>query len=209
MDLDSMSFAELMDLARQHNVPGRGAARIGALREGVRAALGGAAPAAAPAGPVVPGKSAGLLSWRSAPIADAGATRYVTADGRWEIVGRRVQAAGFRGGAVDAGREFTAYDALSGVKIAHTHRRLRDAKAAVQQHVENVERAHTDARLCERARLAGDADWRNATHGQILQALAEDAHRAGEARRSGRYTPRQQSALGLMAQAYRAARESR
>ena len=37
-DLDSMRFAQLMELAKLHNVPGRGTARIAALREGVRAA---------------------------------------------------------------------------------------------------------------------------------------------------------------------------
>jgi hypothetical protein len=37
-ELDSLTFAELMVIAKQLQVPGRGTARIGALREGIRAA---------------------------------------------------------------------------------------------------------------------------------------------------------------------------
>jgi hypothetical protein len=37
-DLDSMTFAQVMVLAKLHKVPGRGTARIAALREGVRKA---------------------------------------------------------------------------------------------------------------------------------------------------------------------------
>lgn len=37
-DLTAMSFAQLMKLARAMEVPGRGTARIGQLRDGIRAA---------------------------------------------------------------------------------------------------------------------------------------------------------------------------
>jgi hypothetical protein len=42
-DLDAMTFAELMTLAKQLKVPGRGTARLPQLREGVRTALAAAA----------------------------------------------------------------------------------------------------------------------------------------------------------------------
>lgn len=197
--LARMGFAELMKLAKQHNVPGRGDARLEALRAGVRAALEGQGGVPVVPAPRVPGRAAAMPVWRVLGVDPGKATTYVTTDGRWRIVGRPVGTSG--------NREFNAYDAISGAKVGHTQRRLMDAKRTVREHVETLEKAHTDARLCERARLAGDPQWIDATHGQVLQALAEDARREGERKRAGAGGgPRELSGFGKLALAYQAAR---
>jgi hypothetical protein len=144
--------------------------------------------------------------WRVAEVVKGVRTTYITLDGRWKIVGERRQVISYgRGGTADGGREFTCYDNLSGAQVGHKHWRLADAKAQVRAHLEWMAKAEVDARLCERARLAGDPDWASATHGQVLEALAEDAAREGERKRaSGGGGPRELSGFGKLALAYRA-----
>lgn len=202
--LDTMRFPQLMELAKLYKVPGRGIARIDALRAGVRQALAAAAPAA-PEVPVItrrPASPAAPIVWRAIATSASGRSVYRSSCGRWEIRGEALPHRGFRPEPVSAPKMFTVHDLASGGrKVAHSQRRLRDAKRSLQQHVEDITRAHTDAVLCERARAAGDANWVEAAHGQVLQALAEDTRRTTAQGRG----PARLSGFGAIAAAHRAA----
>lgn len=153
------------------------------------------APAAAPAAP-----APAVLVFK-ARATNGNRTRYTTADGRYEIIGRKV--AGSLGSDINPDRAFTPY--RNGVAVGPSHRRLRDAQQAAQRDWDDLCKAHVSALLDEAARLAGDPDWRGASSGQMLQALAEDTRRATESRRRAGTGPRQLSGWGHLRAAHRAA----
>lgn len=148
-----------------------------------------------------PGRAAARLTFTAAVSAQPGATRYVSADGRYTIIGRPV--AGTLGSDKNPDRAFTAY--RSGTPVSSAHRRLTDAKVAAQADVEAIERAHNSARYDEAARVAGEPDWRGASSGLLMLAWAEDARRTGEARRGAGTGPRRVSGWGRLAEAHRSA----
>ena len=82
----------------------------------------------------VPGRAAARLTFTAAVSAQPGCTRYVSADGRYTIIGRPV--AGTLGSDKNPDRAFTAY--RSGTQVGSSHRRLTDAKAAAQADVADV-----------------------------------------------------------------------
>lgn len=197
-DLDAKRFPELMQIAKLHNVPGRGTARRQQLIDGIRAARGDAdaafrramsapghviteQPVTAPA--VLPGRAAANLVW----------------SGRRELSGR------YRVDSIRKGGS-TLYRGVvvnGAAPIGPFRSRLRDAQAAVQQHHEEVARAHNAAALMDAARDAGDLRWAS-MDAQRIEALTEDAQRARAAKRSASPTRRKQlSALGALAASYR------
>lgn len=117
------------------------------------------------------------LTFKRAKIVDAGRTLYTTPDGRYEIHGRPMAYAAARGGSVKGGKAFDVF--RKGVRVGYAFSKLADAKAAAQRDIETLERAHNDARACERARLAGEKDWADAADGLLYLALAEDSRRTG------------------------------
>ncbi len=196
-DLDAKRFPELMAIAKLHNVPGRGTARRQQLIDGIRAARGDAdaafrramsapghvtteQPVTAPA--VLPGRAAANLVW----------------SGRRELSGR------YRIDSIKSGSS-TLYRGVvvnGAAPIGPFRSRLRDAQAAVQQHHEELCRAHNTAAMMEAARVAGDAQWAR-IDGQQIEALTEDARRTREARAAAAPAPRELSPLGALAAAYR------
>ncbi len=101
---------------------------------------------------------------------------------------------------------FAPIEAKTGKRLGLQYPRFMDAKAAVQYHVEGLERAHITAAAMERARVAGDALWAQ-YDGQLIQAIHEDDLRTGEARRAARAAggsgPRALSGWGRLAAAHR------
>lgn len=117
------------------------------------------------------------LTFKRAKVVNAGHTLYTTPDGRYEIHGRPMAYAAARGGSVKGGKVFDVF--RKGVRIGYAFSKLADAQLAAQRDVETLERAHNDARACERARQAGAKDWAEVADGLLFLALAEDTRRTG------------------------------
>ncbi len=191
-DLDSKKFPELMQIAKLHNVPGRGTARRQQLIDGIRAARGDAdaafrralsapghvvteQPVTAPA--VLPGRAAAALVW----------------SGRRELSGR------YAIEAVTHGKS-TRYRGIAVNDPAirtSLFPRLRDAQAAIGQHHENLARAHNDAAAMDAARAAGDPQW-DRLDAQFIEAVTEDGRRS----RAAAPAARPLSGLGTLRAAY-------